>query len=163
MAYQQRIGATSDSLRIRNNEWYVARSFDGNSDIKIFRVNTSDEIEFCAVPSVNGDSFVLMSQFEELEERVAILEAIVETISAGDINIVPHTWTEANILAKSYTLPQSPLPGTAVIIPANGIPQLAGSAFNVVGNQIQWSGMPYEQIAEEGDVVKIIYMFAYTP
>ena len=70
MAYKERIGATGDSLRIKNNEWYIARSADQTRDICIFRVNVLDQIEFCSVPSVDGDSFVLMSQFEELEERV---------------------------------------------------------------------------------------------
>ena len=159
MAYQQRIGATGDSLRIKNNEWYIARSFDGMSDIKVFRVNVNDEIEFFSVPSVDGDSFVLMSQFEALEERVAIIEAIIGSITAGNVNIVPHTWTSTDITNKSYILPQTPLPGTAIIVPESGIPQLEGVDFSVSGTEIQWDGMPYEEIAAVGDQVKIFYMF----
>lgn len=163
MAYKERIGATGDSLRIKNNEWYIARSVTEQSDIKVFRVNLLDQIEFFAVPNVGGDSFVLMSEFEELEERVAILEAIVSSITAGNINIVPTAWSAGNIVDKKYVLPQTPLPGTTLIIPDSGIPQLSGEAFDVVGNEIQWGGKSYEQIAEVGDVVKIVYMFAGTP
>jgi hypothetical protein len=163
MAFKERIGATGDSLRIKNNEWYIARSFNGQTDIKIFRVNVNDEIEFFTRPSMMGDDFVLMSEFESLEERVAILEAIVASISAGNINIVPLQLSSVEISSKSVILPQVPLSGTAMIIPENGIPQLQGVDFNVTSNVISWDGMPYQEVAQIGDDVKIIYMFALTP
>lgn len=164
MAYKERIGATGDSLRIKNNEWYIARSVTEQSDIKIFRVNLLDQIEFFSVPSVGGDSFVLMSQFEALEERVAILEAIVGALSAGDINIVARQLSSLDVSTKSITLPQTPLAtNTAMIIPQDGIPQLQGVDFNVAGDILSWSGMPYEQVAQAGDQIKIIYMFGITP
>lgn len=164
MAYKERIGATGDSLRIKNNEWYIARSFNQSTDIKIFRVNVLDQIEFFSVPSVAGDSFVLMSQFEELEERVAILEAIVAALSAGDVNIVAYELNATNISSKSITLPEVPLPtSTALIMPENGIPQLQDVDFEVTGNVLSWSGMPYELVAQEGDNIKVMYMFGYTP
>ena len=164
MAYKERIGATGDSLRIKNNEWYIARSFNQTTDIKIFRVNVLDQIEFFTVPSVGGDSFVLMSQFEDLEERVAILEAIVGALSAGEINIVPYTLSAANIVDKFIILPQTPLPtSTALIMPENGIPQLQDVDFQVTGNVLSWSGLPYELVAQANDRIKVMYMFGYTP
>lgn len=164
MAYKERIGATGDSLRIKNNEWYIARSVTEQLDIKVFKVNLLDQIEFYTVPNVAGDSFVLMSQFEELEERVAILEAIVGAISAGDINIVARTLTPLDISSKSVTLPNTPLAtNSGMIIPANGIPQLQGVDFNITGNVLDWNGMPYELIAQSGDQVKIVYMFGHAP
>jgi hypothetical protein len=164
MAYKERIGATGDSLRIKNNEWYIARSFNQDTDIKIFRVNVLDQIEFWSVPSVNGDSFVLQSQFEELEERVAILEEIVESISAGDVNIVAYELTPQNITDKFIILPQSPLPtSTALIMPEEGIPQLQDVDFQVVGDVLDWDGLPYELVAQAGDNIKVMYMFGYTP
>lgn len=164
MAYKERIGATGDSLRIKNNEWYIARSFDQASDICVFRVNVLDQIEFCSVPSVDGDSFVLQSQFEELEERVAILEEIVESITAGDVNIVAYELTPTNITDKFILLPQSPLPtSTAMIMPEKGIPQLQDVDFEVVGDILSWDGLPYELVAAAGDKVKVMYMFGYTP
>lgn len=164
MAFKERLGATSDSLRIKNNEWFVARSVSEQSDIKVFRVNLLDQIEFLTVPNVGGDSFVLLSQFEELEERVAILEAIVAALSAGDINIISKTLTLLDITSKSIILPNEPLgTNSAMIIPANGIPQLQGVDFNISGNLLSWDGFPYEQIAQEGDQIKIIYMFGLTP
>lgn len=163
MAYTERIGATGDSLRIKNNEWYIARSYLGQTDIKVFRVNILDQIEFFSVPNVAGDSFVLQSQFQALEERVAILEAIVGGLTAGDIEIFPTVLTPLNVSSKSITLPNPILANnTAMIIPANGIPQLQGVDFNITGSQIIWSGMPYEAVAADGDVVKIIYMFSVT-
>ena len=159
MAYQQRIGATGDSLRIKNDEWYIARSYDGSSDIRVFKVNTLDQVEFASVPNVDGDSFVLTSQFEELEERVAILEAIIFAINPGNINIINYVWTSGNISSKSFIAPQIPINSTAMIIPASGIPQLQGVDFVVSGNEISWDGMPYEAIAAEGDQVKIVYLF----
>jgi hypothetical protein len=164
MAYKERIGATGDSLRIKNNEWYIARSVTEQLDIKVFKVNLLDQIEFFSVPSVAGDSFVLMSQFEALEERVAILEAIVASLTAGDINIVAKTLTPLEISSKSIVLPNAPLgTNTAMIMPANGIPQLQGVDFNIIGNVLSWSGMPYEDVAQTGDQIKIIYMFGLTP
>ena len=164
MAYKERIGATGDSLRIKNNEWYIARSVTEQLDIKVFRVNLFDQIEFFSVPNVAGDSFVLMSQFQALEERVAILEAIVGALTAGDINIIARQLTPLDISSKSVTLPNTPLAtNTAMIIPANGIPQLQGVDFNITGNILSWSGMPYEAVAAAGDQVKIIYMFGMTP
>jgi len=159
MGFSERIGATGDSLRIKNNEWYIARSFNQQTDIKVFRVNESDEIEFFSVPGIAGDKFVLMSQFEELEERVAILEAIVESITAGNINIVPFTLSPVEISAKSVTLPQAPLPGTALIMPASGIPQLQNVNFQVTGTTVSWSGYELENQFADGDKIKIIYMF----
>jgi hypothetical protein len=164
MAYRERIGATGDSLRIKNNEWYIARSVTEQLDIKVFKVNLLDQIEFFSVPSVAGDSFVLMSQFEALEERVAILEAIVGALSAGDINIVARQLSSLDVSTKSITLPQTPLAtNTAMIIPQDGVPQLQGVDFNVAGDILSWSGMPYEQVAQTGDQIKIIYMFGITP
>jgi hypothetical protein len=164
MAYKERIGATGDSLRIKNNEWYIARSFNQDQDIKIFRVNVFDQIEFWSVPSVDGDSFVLMSQFEELEERVAILEEIVESLTAGDVNIVAYELTPQNITDKFITLPQSPLPtSTALIMPEKGIPQLQDVDFQVVDDVLDWDGLPYELVAQAGDNIKVMYMFGYTP
>lgn len=164
MAYKERIGATGDSLRIKNNEWYIARSVTEQYDIKIFRVNLLDQIEFFSVPNVAGDSFVLMSQFEELEERVAILEAIVGALSAGDINIISRELTPLDISAKSLTLPNAPLAtNTALIVPANGIPQLQGVDFSISGDILSWNGMPYEDVAQAGDQIKIIYMFGLAP
>ncbi len=163
MAYNERIGATGDSLRIKNSEWYIARSANQQSDIKVFKVNLLDQIEFFSVPNVTGDSFVLMSQFDMLEERVAILEAIVGGLTAGDIEIFPAVLSALNVSSKSITLPNPILANnTAMIIPANGIPQLQGVDFNIAGSQIIWSGMPYEAVAAAGDVVKIIYMFSVT-
>jgi hypothetical protein len=162
MAYKERLGATGDSLRIKNNEWYVARSVTEQYDIKVFKVNLLDQIEFFSVPSVAGDSFVLQSQFEELEERVAILEAIVGAISAGDINIVARELSLLDISTKEIVLPQTPLAtSSAMIIPENGCPQLQGVDFDVTGNVLSWSGMPYELVASSGDKVKIIYMFGH--
>ncbi len=159
MAFTERIGATGDSLRIRNNEWYIARSNDGQSDIKIFKLNTDDEIEFFTLPNVQGDNLVLLSQFQELEERVAILEEIVGSITAGNINIVPYTLSGVEIAAKAVTLPQSPLPGKALLIPANGIPQLQDVDFEVTGNVLSWDGYALENQLADGDAIKIIYMF----
>jgi hypothetical protein len=160
MAYKERIGATGDSLRLKNNEWYIARSVTEQSDIKVFRVNLLDQIEFFGVPNVAGDSFVLMSQFEELEERVAILEAIIGSLSAGNINIVSRELTPLDISSKSFILPNMPLStSSAIIVPANGIPQLQGVDFEVEGNVLYWSEMPYEEVAQAGDNIKIIYMF----
>jgi len=164
MAYKERIGATGDSLRIKNNEWYIARSFNQDTDIKIFRVNVMDQIEFWSVPSVNGDSFVLQSQFEELEERVAILEEIVESLTAGDVNIVAYQLTPTNISDKFIVLPQSPLPtSTALIMPEKGIPQLQDVDFEVTGDILSWDGLPYELVAASGDQIKVMYMFGYSP
>ena len=164
MAYKERIGATGDSLRIKNNEWYIARSFNQDTDIKIFRVNVMDQIEFWSVPNVDGDSFVLQSQFEELEERVAILEEIVESITAGDVNIVAYQLTPTNISDKFIVLPQSPLPtSTALIMPEKGIPQLQDVDFEVTGDILSWDGLPYELVAASGDQIKVMYMFGYSP
>jgi hypothetical protein len=164
MAYKERIGATGDSLRIKNNEWYIARSVTEQLDIRIFRVNLLDQIEFFSVPQVGGDSFVLLSQFEELEERVAILEAIVSSLSAGEINIVSKELTLLDISSKSVILPNVPLnTNSAIIIPANGIPQLQGVDFNITDNVLSWNGLPYEEVAQEGDKIKIIYLFGLTP
>lgn len=163
MAFKERIGATSDSLRIKNNEWFVARSVTNNFDVKIFRVNTFDEIEFFSVPSVNGDSFVLQSQFEELEERVAILEEIVESLTQGDVHIEPYELSLTNILDKTIELPSTPLlSSTAIILPEKGIPQLQDVDFAVNNNIINWDGLPYENVAQVGDRIKVLYMFGYT-
>ena len=164
MAYNERIGATGDSLRIKNNEWYLARSANQQSDIKVFKVNLLDQIEFFSVPNVAGDAFVLMSQFEQLEERVAILEAIVASLSAGNVNIVAKTITPLDILAKSVTLPSEPIASnTALLIPADGIPQLQGVDFNIVGSVLSWNGMPYDDVVASGDQVKIIYLYSISP
>jgi hypothetical protein len=105
-----------------------------------------------------------MSQFEELEERVAILEEIVESISAGDVNIVAYELTPQNITDKFITLPQSPLPtSTALIMPEEGIPQLQDVDFQVVDDVLDWDGLPYELVAQAGDNIKVMYMFGYTP
>lgn len=159
MAFTERLGATGDSLRIRNNEWYIARSFNGQTDIKVFKVNEADEIEFFSTPSVQGDSFVLESQFQALEERVAILEEIIGSITAGNINIVPFTLTNLEITSKSVTLPQTPLPGKALLIPASGIPQLVDVDFTITGNVLSWNGFSLENQLAVNDAIKIIYMF----
>ena len=159
MAYKEKLGAMGDSLRIKNNEWYVGRSFAGQSDIKVFRVNELDQIEFHTVPRVNNVLLVTETQFQDLEERVAILEAIIGGITAGNTNIVPLTWTALDIISKAVILPQSPLSGTVVIIPAHGNPQVQNVDFIVTGDTLSWDGYPYEDIAEENDIVKIIYMF----
>lgn len=155
----EKLGASGDSLRLRNNEWYIARSFEQDADIKVFKVNQLNRIEFFTTPSVAGDEFVLMSTFLALEVRVAILEAIVSGITAGNINIVPFTLSPADIIAKSLTLPQAPIPGTSMIIPANGITQFGGIDFTVVGTTLSWNGSPFEGLAQAGDVIKVIYLF----
>jgi hypothetical protein len=161
MVRPDRIGATGDSQRMRNNEWFLARSNNSRTDIRIFKVNNFDEIEFFSMPSIAGDSFVLQSQFQALEDRVAVLEAIVGSLTAGNVEIFPTVLTPLNVSSKSITLPNPALSNnTAMIIPANGIPQLQGVDFNIVGSQIIWSGMPYESVAADGDIVKIVYMFS---
>jgi hypothetical protein len=155
----ERLGATGDSLRIRNNEWFIARNYAQNGDVKIFRVNTNDEIEFFTIPKYQGSSFALDSQIAALQSQINYILSIINNISAGNINIVPFTLTPAQIAAKSVTLPQTPLPNTAIILPANGIPQLCGVDFSVSGNILSWNSQPFEDVAQAGDNIKILYMF----
>lgn len=159
MAIGNRIGATGDSQRIRNNDWLVFRSVDGRKDIKVLRVNILDEIEFFTVPKVGGDSLVLNSELTALADRVAILEAIVGGVSAGNTNIVPVTITSTMITNKGLDLPQQPISGSIVMFTPNGIPLLSEADFSVVGTLLSWSGFELESQLEEGTILKIVYMF----
>ena len=57
----EKIGATGESLRIRNNDYSKSRSFDGASDIDIVKVNGLDQIEFASVPYANGLPLALIT------------------------------------------------------------------------------------------------------
>jgi len=159
MAAANRIGATGDSQRIRNNDWLLFRSADGRRDIKVLSVNLLDEIVFSMVPKVGSDSLVLNSELTVLIDRVAALEAVVNSISAGNINIVPVTITQDILIIKGIDLPQQPISGSIVMFTPNGIPLLSENDFSVVGTFLSWSGFELESQLEEGTILKIVYMF----
>jgi hypothetical protein len=48
-------------------------------------------------------------------------------------------------------------------MPEEGIPQLQDVDFQVVGDVLDWDGLPYELVAQAGDNIKVMYMFGYTP
>lgn len=159
MAISDRIGATGDSQRIRNNDWFVFRSANGRQDINVFKVDTNNDIIFFNVPKIGSDELALKSQVTALELRVATLESIVGGVSAGNTNIVPVTITLAMISAKGVGLPQTPISGSIVMFTPNGIPLLSESDFSVVGNFLSWDGFELESQIEEGTILKIVYMF----
>lgn len=155
----ERIGATGDSLRIKNNEWYIGRNYAQNGDIKVFRVNTLDQIEFFSRPNVAGDPVALQSQITAIEAQITYILSIIGGITAGNVNILPVTLSPAQITAKAITLPQTPIVGTAMIIPENGVAQFVDIDFTVTGTLLSWNGLPFEQLAEAGDVIKVVYLF----
>lgn len=68
------------------------------------------------------------------------------------------TLTSTNIITKKIVLEDAPInPLSVSLIPDGGIPQRNEIDFEVIGNEISWSGMGLDGIMETGEIIFITY------
>jgi hypothetical protein len=156
MAFE-RIGASSESLRVRNNDWFVYRSYDGRRDIKVLRVNTSDIIEFLYPPYVGEDQVALISHIESLTSRIEALEA--GNTDAAQFDIFSSVITQEIWDLQQIELPHAPISAKIVMLIKETLPQFGLTDFGVEGNIVSWDGFDLPSILEIGDEVKFIYLY----
>ena len=158
MAFE-RIGASGESLRVRNSDWFVYRSHNGRKDIKVFRVNELDEIEFMEIPSVDGVSLASQSDIERLEARIAALETALGVVGSAQFNIYATSLTQEVLDAKEIVLPHAPIAGKIVMLVKDTLPQFGDVDFGVSGNIVSWEGYDLPDVLELGDDVRFIYLY----
>jgi len=110
----ERIGAKGESLRLRNNEWFIVRSADGASDIPVFRVNTLDVIEFLGGGGGGGD---VVGPASSVDGQVALFNSITgKLIKTATGTGVAHL--TSGVLSTSQVLLVSEVSGILPV--ANG-------------------------------------------
>lgn len=68
------------------------------------------------------------------------------------------TLTDQNINEKKITLPYRPaMPETTLFFPLNGLVQRYGVDYEIVGNDIIWSGMGLDGFLEINEEIRIFY------
>jgi len=81
----EKIGAKGQSLRLKNNEYFVCRSADGVSDIPVFKVNASDEIEIVGTPPFQELSVNNAQHYIDAQGKLNFY-TYVRTNQAGNFN-----------------------------------------------------------------------------
>lgn len=158
MAFE-RIGASGESLRVRNSDWFVYRSHNGRRDIKVFRVNELDEIEFFGVPEVGGERLLVQSDIASLISRVEALETALGVVGSAQFNIYPISLSQEVLDSKEIVLPHAPIAGKIVMLIKDTLPQFGDVNFGVSGNVVSWEGYDLDEVLELGDDVRFIYLY----
>ena len=158
MAFE-RIGASGESLRFRNNDWLVYRSNNGRKDIKVLRVNHSDIIEFMEIPQVGEQRLVVESDLSVLISRIEALESALGVVGSAQFDIFTSIITEEIWDAQQIALPHAPISAKIVMLIKETLPQFGMSDFGVEGNIVSWEGYDLPDILEIGDEVKFIYLY----
>lgn len=106
----EKIGAIGESLRLRNNEYFVCRSADGSTDIPVFRVNALNVVEILGgTPAIWGAISGSMSNQLDLTAALNAKENLSnKAIDFSVINDTLYPSVKA-VNDKIATLPQ-PLP-----------------------------------------------------
>lgn len=153
----ERMGATGESLRLKNNEWFIARSANGRKDIKIFKVDENDNIQFYSTPLVNDEPLASPSVVQDLIDRVEALENSSGGGGTGNVKMLSISITQEMLITKNYALPQNPSDGKIVLLPNIGVPQISGEDFSLTDNVISWNGYALENSLSLDDKLIIIY------
>jgi hypothetical protein len=153
----EKMGATGESLRLKNNEWFIARSANGRKDIRIFKVDDEDNIHFHSMPIVNDKLLVDSSVIQALVERIEALENSSGGSDEGSVKMLSLSITQEMLDSKNYALPQIPSGGKIVLLPNIGVPQISGEDFSLTNEIISWDGYDLENILALNDKLIIIY------
>lgn len=70
------------------------------------------------------------------------------------------TLSQGDIDRKYIMLARAPAIGSVTFLPYGGIQQRPGIDFAVEGNVISWAGKPLDGFLEEGEMLKINYLFS---
>lgn len=142
-------GIKGSKIRLSNNSWFVATSFDNKSDIPVFRVNEANQIEFADLPyvkdmgqlSIGGSGGNGSGQGYFLSENFTINSTMLST--------------------KSLTLTNTPiLPSKVLMLPVGGpVQSVFANDFTVTGNVISWSGKNLDGILSVNDKVIVLVPF----
>lgn len=73
-------------------------------------------------------------------------------------NTVIKTLSQSDIENKKLVLAQAPsFPTSVTLTPIGGIPQANGIDFEVIGNELHWSGMGLDGFLEENEQLIVSY------
>lgn len=155
----ERIGASGESLRVRNSDWFVYRSYNGRRDIKVLRVNSLDQIEFMEIPTVGDQSLLVRSDISSLESRIQALESALGMVGASRFDIYATKITSEILATKQLVLPQAPISGKIVMLIRDTLPQFGGVDFEISGSTVSWNGYELTELIELDDDVRLIYLY----
>lgn len=158
MAFE-RIGASGESIRVRNNDWFIYRSNNGKRDVKVLRINSNDELEFLYIPKVGSDRLVSKSEIDVLENRIIALEAALAGLMGSRFAIHSEVITQEMLDLKQIVLPDAPNLGKIVMLVQDSLPQFGNTDFSISENVISWDGYDLNNILQLNDAIRLIYLY----
>lgn len=136
-------GIKGAKIRLSNNSWFVASSFDNKKDIPVFKVDENDQIIFNDLPIVKDRGPLLL----ELEDS-----------NANNFHSEKISITSDNISSKSFELTHLPInPAAIYVFPLGGTLQEVGEDFIVEGKFIKWDGLGMDGIISDEDSFMLFY------
>ena len=132
-------------------------------------VNVVGTMQYQEVESVNTKTGAVvlskadlgLSDVDNTSDANKPISTATQTVLNQKLNIpatLNLTLTAQNMLDKFIVLPATPVyPELVMLLPHGGIFQVNGQDFEIIGNQLRWSGKGLDGTLQENDTLSIIY------